>query len=302
MVPTCKGKTAAGESCKKPASSTGFCSIHDPELVAAAKAREATRAKKRKSLDEVLNKAIEAAQGKGWSSTVTHRDQANWRYASLQVSKSFGFEHVSGTFEFDLSPEDLNVQRHTTSFHGHGLDALHNAILESIATLPWLKKKDAQKAASPVPDGFSKLAGMLRRFDRYVRQLNRRYGERAGLSVADEYDVQDLLHALLRSVADDVRAEEVSPSYAGASSRIDFLLKKEQMVVEVKLASGRLRDKDVGEQLIVDIKRYQSHPDCKALLCLVYDPANHIKNPQGLESDLTGKHNGLDVIVIVVPQ
>lgn len=120
--------------------------------------------------------------------------------------------------------------------------------------------------------------------------------------IEDEYDVQDLLHAVLRGRYDDVRPEEYSPSYAGSSSRIDFLLKDEQIVIEVKMASEKLRDGKVGEQLIVDIERYKEHPDCRTLFCLVYVPNHELRNPAGLEGDLSGEREGLDVVVMVVPK
>jgi REase_DpnII-MboI len=34
------------------------------------------------------------------------------------------------------------------------------------------------------------------------------------MDIKDEYDVQDLLHAILRAFFDDVRPEEFVPSYA----------------------------------------------------------------------------------------
>ena len=43
-----------------------------------------------------------------------------------------------------------------------------------------------------------------------------------------------LLHALLLLYFDDIRAEEWTPSYAGKSARMDFLLKNEGVVIEVK--------------------------------------------------------------------
>lgn len=81
---------------------------------------------------------------------------------------------------------------------------------------------------------------------------------------------------------------------------MDFLLKAEQIVIEAKFASSSLRDKQIGEQLIVDIQKYQAHPDCKRLICFVYDPNGEIKNPQGLESDLSRTHDKVEVKVIVV--
>jgi len=120
------------------------------------------------------------------------------------------------------------------------------------------------------------------------------------LVVEDEYDVQDLLHAFLRGLFDDIRPEEYTPSYAGGASRMDFLLKSEQIVIETKVASNSLRDRQIGEQLMIDIQRYQAHPDCKRLICFVYDPHGNIRNPTGLESDLSRVHDKLEVKVIVV--
>ncbi|HMF22825.1 MAG TPA: hypothetical protein VKG24_11965 [Pseudolabrys sp.] len=141
---------------------------------------------------------------------------------------------------------------------------------------------------------------MLRRFHRIVRQLKHRHGDRSGFDVQDEYDVQDLLHAILRGLFDDVRSEEYTPSYAGGSSRMDFLLKSQQIAIEVKFANRALRDKQVGEQLLIDIGRYQSHQDCRRLICFVYDPFGHLRNPAGLEADLSKTIGKLEVKVIVV--
>jgi len=132
------------------------------------------------------------------------------------------------------------------------------------------------------------------------RRSTWRYADRPGLVVEDEYDVQDLLHAFLRGLFDDIRPEEYTPSYAGGASRMDFLLKSEQIVIETKVASNSLRDRQIGEQLMIDIQRYQAHPDCKRLICFVYDPHGNIRNPTGLESDLSRVHDKLEVKVIVV--
>ncbi len=54
------------------------------------------------------------------------------------------------------------------------------------------------------------------------------------LRFANEYDVQDLLHALLRPWVQDVRPEEYTPSYAGKGTRMDFLLPTHELVIETK--------------------------------------------------------------------
>jgi hypothetical protein len=140
------------------------------------------------------------------------------------------------------------------------------------------------------------------RFHLVARQLRSRHDNRETLDVEDEYDVQDLLHALLTLEFDDIRPEEWTPSYAGSGSRVDFLLKQEQIVIEAKKTRKGLGAKEIGEQLIVDIQRYQSHPDCRTLICFVYDPDGRIANPRGIENDLNREHNGLGVEVIIAPK
>lgn len=135
-------------------------------------------------------------------------------------------------------------------------------------------------------------------FYKVARQLRSRHDNRETLKIEDEYDVQDLLHALLLLYFDDVRAEEWTPSYAGKSARMDFLLKNERVVIEVKKTRLGLADKELGDQLIIDVERYKVHPDCKKLICFVYDPEGHIGNPNGLIADLNNQHEGFATVII----
>lgn len=135
-------------------------------------------------------------------------------------------------------------------------------------------------------------------FYKVARQLRCRYDNRETLKIEDEYDVQDLLHALLLLYFDDVRAEEWTPSYAGKSARMDFLLKNESVVIEVKKTRLGLADKELGDQLIIDVDRYKVHPDCKRLICFIYDAEGRIGNPKGLMADLNNQHEGFVTVII----
>lgn len=108
------------------------------------------------------------------------------------------------------------------------------------------------------------------------------------LSFGNEYDVQDLLHALLRPWISDIRPEEFTPSYAGSSTRMDFLLPTHELVIETKIVRDRAHAKKVGDELIIDIEHYRKHPSCKSLWCVIYDPDQLITNAQGLKADLEG--------------
>jgi hypothetical protein len=163
-----------------------------------------------------------------------------------------------------------------------------------------LKEYGLRRAVIQRPQAEERLPRILDRFHGVARQLRDRHQKRGTLEVEDEYDVQDLLHALLRLDFDDIRSEEWTPSYAGASARMDFLLKQERIVLEVKKTRKGLGPRQIGDELLVDIERYRSHQDCSRLFCFVYDPDGWISNPAAIESDLT-RDEPIPVRVIVRP-
>ena len=140
------------------------------------------------------------------------------------------------------------------------------------------------------------------RFHAVVMQLRHRHDGRSTIDVEDEYDVQDLFHALLCQFFNDVRPEEWNPSYAGGSSRSDFLLPEINTVIEVKKTRASMKTKELGEQLIIDIAKYKRHPQCSKLVCFVYDPEGRVHNPRGLENDLSDCDSDIDVRTIIVPK
>ncbi|MEI9968742.1 MAG: hypothetical protein WDM87_09010 [Terracidiphilus sp.] len=150
--------------------------------------------------------------------------------------------------------------------------------------------------------GIARVVQLAESFHRAALKLQKRHAQRAPFVVEDEFDVQDLFGALLETRFDEVRPEEYGPSHAGAASRVDFLLKQESIVVETKMAREGLTDKKLGEELIIDIERYKHRPDCKSLLCFVYDPDFRLKNPSVLENDLTKRTDGLYVRTLIRPK
>lgn len=134
---------------------------------------------------------------------------------------------------------------------------------------------------------------------RMVVSLGERDRKRDPFEVADEYDIQDLLAAVLRDLFEDVRPEDPSPKRAGASTRIDFVLKREQIVVEAKMTRQGLSEREVADELIEDTERYRAHPDCRTLVAIVYDRDRRISNARGLEDDLRKDSPEFRVRVIV---
>ncbi len=146
------------------------------------------------------------------------------------------------------------------------------------------------------------VANICRRFPLYIEELKRRYNGRESFSVEDEYDLQDLLRSTLKLHFDDVRQEEWNPSYGGAQSRSDLLLKTERVVIETKMTRTGLTQRKIVEQLTVDKAQYKSHPDCETLICFVYDPGRHLGNPSALEQDVSENIDGMRTVVVVAPQ
>jgi hypothetical protein len=171
------------------------------------------------------------------------------------------------------------------------------------ATLAVLATRAAERAAfangTNVED---KIVALCRRFPLFVDRLQNRQRGRSPFSLNDEYDVQDLLHAILKLHFDDVRPEEYTPSYAGSASRVDFYLARERIVIEAKMTRANLGQKDVANQLVVDVARYAQMPTVDTLICLVYDPERRCHNPRTLENDLEASAGRLKVRAIVCPQ
>lgn len=219
-------------------------------------------------------------------------------------------DHVPGSTQHirliaDSYNDGISNFYHSSSFASvQNIRGVVSAVVTRIERNPAL----FAESVSPVGAGpdqrklMDALDQLVLRFHAVVVQLRSRHGDRATLDVNDEYDVQDLMHALLRLYFDDVRPEEWVPSYAGSSSRTDFLLPQVDTVIEIKKTRAGLNAKTLGEQLIIDIAKYKKHPQCRRLVCFVYDPEGRIANPAGIEADLNNGEHGIEVRVFILPK
>lgn len=130
---------------------------------------------------------------------------------------------------------------------------------------------------------------VFRRLPTFIRVGNEspRASQVPPISIADEKGLQDVMEAILRLHFDDVRREDHIQQVAGAASLVDFQLPDVGLFIEAKMTRKSLRDKGVGDELLVDAGRYPAHPSCKAILAVVYDPQHHVRNAPGLEKDLS---------------
>jgi hypothetical protein len=153
--------------------------------------------------------------------------------------------------------------------------------------------------AHPADDPLSITRQLCQRFHVVARQLRLRGEYRSTVTVEDECDVLDLMHALLRQHYDDIGTDEWAPSYANGVPRTSLLLDHDRLAIVVKKTRAGLSRKDLADQLRVDLERYRDRGRCAQMLCFIYDPEGRIGNPRGLESELsvTSEHFAVDVIV-----
>lgn len=239
------------------------------------------------------------------SSPRNSTDFKKWRRnTKVAISRIFGQEsQQSNDFsKISWTPSAYNMSDPDPAFNRaylNGLDSSEAILASMIDEVQeyWEEGDEAPRSSSI---GLVKL--ICSRFHVVARQLRSRRENRPTIEIEDEYDVQDLAHALLKLHFEDVRAEEWTPSYAGKSARMDFLLKGERIVLEIKKTRPGLDIKNIGDELAIDIVRYKIHPDCSTLVCFVYDPEGRIGYPASIENDLSGDAHGLDVIAIVAPR
>lgn len=165
-----------------------------------------------------------------------------------------------------------------------------------------LKSPENLVKTDTAKNNLNNLLTLLKRFHKVAQAIRDRHNDRESIIIKDEYDVQDLLNGLLHIYFDDIRNEDFSPSHAGANSRLDFVLKKEKIIIEVKMTNESLTINKLGQDLLVDIGRYKEYPDCTDLVIFIYDKGDYIRNKTGLINDLQKQSTSkLKVTVIINP-
>jgi hypothetical protein len=205
------------------------------------KPREEVHKSLRERIDEARNIAPTPITAVGELKMAVAREK-QWReYNSELLSRIFStFEHAT---DYQLSQTVLD--RVEDRYYDADLKVLvarlHKTIQDQVACLESIVNRldlipdtPAAEMAVNVAQGHAAIVRLAERLHRVVGQLRNRHNRRATLAVNDEYDVQDLFHALLTLFFDDIRQEEWTPSYAGGASRIDFLLREIETVVEIK--------------------------------------------------------------------
>jgi hypothetical protein len=229
------------------------------------------------------------------------QDYTLWNeYNTELISRSFSKTNGQYYRDYTYTPPYIGVvslyERRQSTFQEQ-LEEHRSPIISKVNRLKKLKErvplieelpglKPVKKDESKQDLALKNLERIFKRFHKVALSLRNRHGQRPTILIQDEYDQQDLLRSLLKLHFDDIREEDYSPSVAGGNSRIDFVLTEEKIVIETKMTNDSLNDKNIGSQLLIDIGRYEKHPDCEVLVVFVYDRGDHIHNEIGIKNDL----------------
>lgn len=147
-----------------------------------------------------------------------------------------------------------------------------------------------------------------------IEQLCRRLPQAAGIlatrsrkgkapyEISDEYDVQDLLHAMIRGYLKYSVQEDPLPKVAGAKSgRADISIEELGVLIELKYAHGPEDQKRLFEEYSQDLVLYAQWAPLKTLIYVVYNSAD-LRDPEALEKlsaeqEIGGKRFSVKVVL-----
>lgn len=170
------------------------------------------------------------------------------------------------------------------------------------ASAPARQQAPAAGTAATRADAVGLLRKIGNRFHAVARQLRHRHDGRSTLEVEDEYDAQDVVHALLCLEFDEIRRETWQPGYAGGTAHTYFVAPRDRVIIEVKKTRQGVGAKEITSQLEYDTQYYWTHPDCQIVFCFVYDPEARVGDPYGLEKKLTHDVHGQRIEVFISPK
>lgn len=159
-----------------------------------------------------------------------------------------------------------------------------------------------QHHRSPEPNA-TLIEHMCQRLPKAARILAKRNRKgKAPYVIADEYDVQDFLHATLRAYLKYSVQEDPLRKVAGTKSgRADISIEELGVLIEVKYVHRPEDDKRLFEELSQDLLLYAKWPHLKTLIYLIYNSADLRDAEQfeqlGGEHDLNGKKFRVTVVL-----
>ena len=134
----------------------------------------------------------------------------------------------------------------------------------------------------PQPD-MALILHLCERLPLVARLLASRKRAKAAYEIDDEYDVQDLLHAVIRGYLKYSVDEEPLGKVGGVrSARADIAIADLGILIELKYVSGPTDQQRLVEEFAQDLLLYSAWPPLKTFVYLVYN-ASDLRDPEALQ-------------------
>ncbi|TPG44148.1 hypothetical protein [Flavobacterium pectinovorum] len=205
---------------------------------------------------------------------------------------------INTVFDINTVKEtELNIALQSATL-GADIDVQLQILLEDIENA-LLQTKFVNKSADEM------VRDVLNNFSNAIQKIiSGRRLNHPNFIIEDEYDVQDILYVILKSLFPNLRDEDPISKVGGKSTKIDLILREEKILIEVKMI--KVKDSNEThfiEQLKVDFESYHQCKWMRKLFCFVYDPykkTRDISNFNDLNGERTKGENNFNVEVIVV--
>lgn len=123
------------------------------------------------------------------------------------------------------------------------------------------------------------IINILNEFSNSIKSLTlKRRKDHDKYEIKDEYDVQDLLNVILKSLFPKIVPEENTPQVGGKTEKADFIFNEFGIILEIKMIKeSDTNEKEFIKQIKIDIESYYRY-NPKYLIFFIYDPQNKTTN------------------------
>jgi len=187
--------------------------------------------------------------------------------------------HVRGNFSIDRNDFLREVDLDINSL---------KSIIDRLKLIPECDDVKSSKSEECEPD-IHLIEHLCKRIQYSANILsNRTRPGKLSYKIEDEYDVQDLVHAVLRAYLKYSVQEDTMNKVAGTrSGRVDISIEELGLLIEIKFSRRPDDNKVFFDAFSKDLVLYSSWAPLKHLFYIIYNH-NLLKDPEGLEK-LSGK-------------
>jgi len=183
-------------------------------------------------------------------------------------------------------------------------NSLYSCIAQLKAYREEIQKFWDTKLAPDVSCDVSLIIRLCKRIRNAARILeNRKQKDKTPYLIKDEYDVQDLLHALIRGYMKySVQENTLEKSAGTRASRPDISIEDLGVLIEVKYVRSPKDQKRIVNEFSQDLVLYAKWKPLKTLVLVIYN-SDTLRDPEALEKLSDPKETGItgfDVSIILV--